>query len=333
MLNKKGVSPVVAIALLLVTAVVAVVGFQGWFETYSSGVFVKVEQDSESGNMNTQIEALVGSNLYIKNGYDNLTITDIKVNGRSCNITQSYTDNITEIDLGNCTDNLTTSTPEIVVITDNGILSKKIFVKEQEILPKVITYSACPTTNFVDEFNGVDGDLPNTMWWKPKFGAYATINNSMLYVPINNYGIKSNFSLIGDFDINIHWEYKSMSSPAYCYFTVSNDSVITGSSKKVYVYRESNTHSVTSDGTSFFNHAHSWNSGYFRLNRVGSDISVYESSDGVSWAGGFFRTFTNVMSSKAYVSIHCGSSPTFDFSFDNFTIVSADSVENLLCED
>jgi len=45
---KKAISPVVAVALLLVVAVVAVVGFQTWFNTYSSGIFTNTEQKSSN---------------------------------------------------------------------------------------------------------------------------------------------------------------------------------------------------------------------------------------------------------------------------------------------
>ena len=46
MLFKKAIGPVVASALLLVVAVVAVVGFQGWFNNYSSGMFSNTETQS-----------------------------------------------------------------------------------------------------------------------------------------------------------------------------------------------------------------------------------------------------------------------------------------------
>ena len=44
--NKKVISPVVATALLLVVAVMAVVGFSGWFSSFQSGINSDVEQNS-----------------------------------------------------------------------------------------------------------------------------------------------------------------------------------------------------------------------------------------------------------------------------------------------
>lgn len=65
-LNKKAISPVVATALLLVVAVVAVVGFQTWFNTYQSGLNTKVEQQSAAGASLT-IEMLENGTVYVKN--------------------------------------------------------------------------------------------------------------------------------------------------------------------------------------------------------------------------------------------------------------------------
>ena len=48
--QKKAISPVVATALLLVVAVVAVVGFQTWFNTYQSENFAKLNEQTAAGS-------------------------------------------------------------------------------------------------------------------------------------------------------------------------------------------------------------------------------------------------------------------------------------------
>jgi len=48
MISKKSVHPVVAVALLLVVAVVSIIGFQTWFNSYSSTVFTGVETQSSN---------------------------------------------------------------------------------------------------------------------------------------------------------------------------------------------------------------------------------------------------------------------------------------------
>ena len=42
-MNKKGIGPVVAVSLLIVVSVVALFGFQNWFNQYSSEMYVDVE--------------------------------------------------------------------------------------------------------------------------------------------------------------------------------------------------------------------------------------------------------------------------------------------------
>lgn len=125
--------------MLLVVAVVAVVGFQGWYQTYTSSTFVKVEQEGSIGNMNTRLETIVGSNLYFKNGYSNLTITDIRIDDTSCNISDNYGGGMSKIDLGNCTLNARSSTPDVIIISNKGIFSKKIYLKDIVVSSPVIS--------------------------------------------------------------------------------------------------------------------------------------------------------------------------------------------------
>lgn len=78
--NKKAVHPVVSVALLLVVAVVAVIGFQGWFSSFSTEVLVSVEQDT-----NTQIpsdiyvEGLSSNKIFLKSHSGASTITNIEI--------------------------------------------------------------------------------------------------------------------------------------------------------------------------------------------------------------------------------------------------------------
>jgi len=128
---KKCISPVVATALLLVVAVTAVVGFQGWFGTYSTKILSGVESSSANDITTSRIETIVGNSLYIKNDYDNLTIKDIKVNGYSCFDSETnYSKGILEINITDCIVNLNVSNPDVVVVTDKGLIEKKVYVKD-----------------------------------------------------------------------------------------------------------------------------------------------------------------------------------------------------------
>ncbi len=124
---KKSLSGVVAVALLLVTTIVAVVSFQSWYNNYASSIFGDVEGKNFASS--TKIDSIVGGNLYFVNGNgENITITDIKIDGVSCNISGNYSDGLNEIPLNNCTSNAQSVTPEVLVVTSDGLYSKKIYL-------------------------------------------------------------------------------------------------------------------------------------------------------------------------------------------------------------
>jgi len=128
--NQQGIGPVVAMALLLVVSVVAVVGFQTWFQTYSSVTFSDVELQSQSSN-DLNIEGIVGNCLYIKNsGTENATILKVEIDGVDCpNAVGNYSEKIAELNITDCLASLSTSTRYIVVYTEDKILQESDYLK------------------------------------------------------------------------------------------------------------------------------------------------------------------------------------------------------------
>jgi len=51
-IKKNGISPVVATSLILVVAVIAVVGFGGWFSSFQSNIQSDVESKSQNSLSN-----------------------------------------------------------------------------------------------------------------------------------------------------------------------------------------------------------------------------------------------------------------------------------------
>ena len=148
---KKAISPVIATALLLVVAVVAVVGFQTWFGSYSSSMFTKVEtQSNEASSDGTlAINTLIGNTLYVKNGVtDNISINSLKIGGIICNVTQNLSLGINEINVTTCLLNLSTNTPSIVLTTNTKILDKQVYLKD--ITPNVVSESSFANCSAID---------------------------------------------------------------------------------------------------------------------------------------------------------------------------------------
>lgn len=130
MVNKKAISPVVATALLLVVAVVAVVGFQTWFNTYQSGLNTQVEQQSATGTA-ILIERLETSTLYLKNsGATDIVVSSVTVDGTDCTTLGSFnaTPGVSSHALTDC--NATAEdVVDVVVVTADGVFSESEIVR------------------------------------------------------------------------------------------------------------------------------------------------------------------------------------------------------------
>jgi hypothetical protein len=121
---KKAISPVVAIALLLVVAVVSVVGFSDWFASFSSGMLVDIKkQNSESGSVS--VDSFVGSSLYL-NSKGNTSISLITINDVDCNFNGSVS-GITSINVSSCISGYK-GVASIVVVTGNKVIEAYKYV-------------------------------------------------------------------------------------------------------------------------------------------------------------------------------------------------------------
>lgn len=139
--NKKAISPVVATALLLVVAVVAVVGFQTWFNTYQSGLNVKVEQQSASGSALTieRLEASGNATIYIKNAdiANDITVSSWKVTSSgtevcagATSITATKNTVTSSTGAAACSPALATGTAyDVVVVSTSGVYSASLIAR------------------------------------------------------------------------------------------------------------------------------------------------------------------------------------------------------------
>ncbi|MCB9370884.1 SBBP repeat-containing protein [Candidatus Woesearchaeota archaeon] len=133
---RKALSPVVAVALLLVVAVVAVVMFSTWFDSFRTSLFTAAETKT-SESQTVDIIDLVGEDLFFQAG-TNTSVSSVKVSGNECEFSSGVFSGLHVFDLTSCLD-ASSSSVEAVVVTDKGIYSKKFFVGEsyhsRELLP------------------------------------------------------------------------------------------------------------------------------------------------------------------------------------------------------
>ncbi|MCB9370978.1 hypothetical protein H6501_05240 [Candidatus Woesearchaeota archaeon] len=136
---KKAISPVIAVALLLVVAVVAVVFFSTWFDSFRSALFAKAESDTASGQ-SIGIVDLVGDELFFQAG-TGTAVSVVKVSGNECEFSTGEFSGLHIFDLGSCLD-ASGDSVEVSVVTNKQVYSQKFFVKEHyqshELMPVLL---------------------------------------------------------------------------------------------------------------------------------------------------------------------------------------------------
>jgi len=129
--NKKSISELIAVILLILVAVVAVVSFETFFNSYQSTLQTKLESHSENIN-SINLDLLQSGMLYVTNKNNfNLTLTNIKVNDKVCNvITNTITPGTNTINISSCLINITKkSIVDVVLITKEKIYEAKLIDK------------------------------------------------------------------------------------------------------------------------------------------------------------------------------------------------------------
>ena len=131
-MGKKGISPVVAVALLLVLVVVSVVGFQNWFNSYQIGVLVDTETQSNSAtNGEVKIEKLIDTSLYVINNVeDNLSINELKISGEKCIISKKLRLGMNKINVSDCIEDINSSMSNVVLATNSQISENYFYVEK-----------------------------------------------------------------------------------------------------------------------------------------------------------------------------------------------------------
>lgn len=170
-MKKKGLGPVIAIALLLVTTSLAVVSFQTWYDTYQTNIFTDLETQSNLALNSQELEIynLIGSILYLKNSNsENITINKIKLDSSICFTNYSISPGISEIDLLDCYENLTTNVPRIIIYTDTQILEKSFFLSGISVI-NLLSAPRFPSLIFTSNITSISYDGSINLSWTSNY--------------------------------------------------------------------------------------------------------------------------------------------------------------------
>ena len=144
---KGGISPIVALTLLFVVAVVSVVGLQSWYQSYSSDLFANVDEETMNRAM-IQVDGVYGGTLYIRQqqGDDNTSLKTVKVNNEDCQINDSLKNGVNRLDVSSCLENVSGSRADISLITNSGVVTHTISLDGKiSASNSSVTSLSCPT--------------------------------------------------------------------------------------------------------------------------------------------------------------------------------------------
>lgn len=139
--NKKAISGVIVVVLLLVVGIVSYIYLQNWFVTYKSDIDVKINSKDISKSL--EIIKIESTDMLLKNDYvDNLIISSIKIGGTEC-INKNYEVDIglAILDIGSCTVNLeSVKAYDVAIITDYGIYNGVETIRAPVTGPLVVRF-------------------------------------------------------------------------------------------------------------------------------------------------------------------------------------------------
>ena len=134
-IKKKGVTPIIALSLILVVAVVATLSFTGWFTGLSTGIL------TNSNSPTSQYSKLIDLKLVTQNSsiltlyYQNknkksVNIDSISINENYCTLNSTNTlekNSITQIKVSNCSVN-SINQVNVILYTDSEIVESSKLV-------------------------------------------------------------------------------------------------------------------------------------------------------------------------------------------------------------
>jgi surface protein len=137
---KKGISAIVAIIFFVLFAVVFFFVLQTWFLGFTSDFLVESEIKSDAIlSEGLELNLLTNEYILLKNDFgDNLSFSNIYLNGNSCNISGFLDSGLNRINISSCLNVSNKGVQEIKILSKNGI-----FVDNLDLTGVDIVYLSC----------------------------------------------------------------------------------------------------------------------------------------------------------------------------------------------
>ena len=159
-ISKRAITPIISVSLLLIITILSVISFTTWYNSFSTDLFSNKLNTNSQGSSYLSIEGVFDNILYVSNPYNsNFSYKNIIISGVNCNISGSEDNQLVEINIKSCISELTESVNDIIVVTDNNIISKTVFIEKEDIekskkINPVLFISSYGNSGLFDETSG-----------------------------------------------------------------------------------------------------------------------------------------------------------------------------------
>ena len=126
--NKKAMSEVIAVVLIISIVTLSVIGFKIWQDGYFSRIQADMEQDHKS-EFNTGITEIIGENIYFQNDGNQKKLTAIQIKANYCEISKELKTGITQINISSCVTDVQTGIHTVIFMTNAGTYQKSMFIE------------------------------------------------------------------------------------------------------------------------------------------------------------------------------------------------------------
>jgi len=131
--NKKGMSAIITVVLLLLLTIGVFLVISGWQDGFVSDLTSDVQKEAIKQDVNSKIEAIEDDELYFNNAIEgSRNILEVSIDNKPCDLSggQDIIDKgMNILNISSCVTDISQGMHEVLIVTDEKVYKKTIYVR------------------------------------------------------------------------------------------------------------------------------------------------------------------------------------------------------------
>ena len=131
--NKKGMSAIITVVLLLLLTIGVFLVISGWQDGFVSDLTSDVQKEAIKQDVNSKIEAIKDDELYFNNAIEgSRNILEVSIDNKACDLSdgQDVIDKgMNILNISSCVSDISQGMHEVLIVTDEKVYKKTIYVR------------------------------------------------------------------------------------------------------------------------------------------------------------------------------------------------------------